>query len=376
MNLPVDQLWEPEILISEDLSTLRPRTQKLYKDWLLDLRKGRTFFGLNWNVPTAGSSSIDCHGHFDTYVFSWHVEPWQHDWIKEFCLSHPDSQVIIIGEYPLPDRYFPLPNLRVLVYHCWDVLFEEVFSHTLPARVALSDRKHRLSCLTNKPSYFKSLTLCHLLSKHNKDELIYSHNVEDWYNRSDGCRSLYLLEPEHLPRPELTNLYEYYHNVLKHQNFVLEKKLRNYRFTNYDYDNPAYDDCLVNVSNETYGQSLRGYVTMSGPFITEKTWKTLLSGTALLVQGQNNTYSYLENFGFKFDYPWSTEFDKIPGDIDRFLSFLKSLDSIFDMDQDFLCQRLEQVTTYNYQYIRSQEFFSRIKQINQTNLSKFFQHYK
>ena len=99
-------------------------------------------------------------------------------------------------------------------------------------------------------------------------------------------------------------------------------------------------------------------------------------GTALLSQGPRGVYSHLENFGFKFDYPWSTEFDQIPGDIDRFLSFLKSLDSIFDMDQDFLCQRLEQVTTYNYQYIRSQEFFSRIKQINQTNLSKFFQHYK
>jgi len=368
-NFPLDTISEPEVLISNDIKKLSDRSQLWYSEWILSLTKGKTFFGLNWNWPNVFDS--DPGGFYDTYVFSWHVEAWPHDWLKNFCETHADSQIIVIGEYAKPKKYFDLPNLKCLVYHCWGHLLQEVLNYNQSQFVDFKKRKHVLSSLVNKPSYFKALTTAHLLMKHRDKDLIFSWNIN---KRGEICPSLNFLDPEHLPSENLRPLFDFYHSELKHQTFALDD-FNDTRFSNYFSNIPAYTDCLINITNETYSQSYHNGTVLPGPFLTDKTWKPLLSGCALLSQGPRGVYSYLQKFGFVFDYSWDIGYDQRHGDIDRFNYFLKTLDNVLQMPHDYLAQTLEKATKYNYEHIRSKEFFLQVKKINQENLEEFLQSY-
>jgi hypothetical protein len=139
----------------------------------------------------------------------------------------------------------------------------------------------------------------------------------------------------------------------------------------YNCDHPAYTGCVVNLSNETYSQDAIDGMPMPGPYITEKTWKSLLGGSALMPVGRMQTYAYMENFGFCFDYPWSRSFDLIPGDIDRFVSTLSVIDAIFAIGMPELSAAVAESSRHNYYHIRSQDFLNRVCQINEEHLARF-----
>jgi hypothetical protein len=183
------------------------------------------------------------------------------------------------------------------------------------------------------------------------------------------------LDLDRQPRSELHLFVEYYHATLKNQTIKSDDWINTDRFSTYFCNHPAYIDCLMNLTNETFTQSLVKNTIMSGPFITEKTWKPLLAGTAVLSQGPCGVYQHLEQFGFKFDYPWSKSFDAIPGDIDRFLCLLKVVDDIFAMDFELLALELEPTCKFNQEHILSNDFFSTVEKINDSNLHTFMQDY-
>ena len=370
---PCDQLFDPEQIINDNLDSLSPRAKKLYTGWLLDLKKGKTFFGLNWNWPSNCFDST-INGFYDTYVFSWHVENWDHEWLKQFCETHPDSQIVVISEFPLNNNYYnyyyKIKNLKCLVHHCWDQLINEVLTNNNPAYTQTVDRTHKFSSLVNKPSYFKALITSYILQKYDTKDIILSWNIND---RKEICRSLDFLD-KNLAPVELLPLIEFYHSTLTHQKIKLDD-FNDTRFSNYYCNIPAYTDCLVNSINETYAQTSTNHKIYPGPFITEKTWKPLLSGCGMLVQGPIGIYSYLENFGFVFDYPWDRSYDTIPGDNDRFLKYLESVDTIFESDHDELAQKLSHSSRHNYDHIRGVEFTARIQELNRQYLSDFLQDY-
>jgi hypothetical protein len=65
-----------------------------------------------------------------------------------------------------------------------------------------------------------------------------------------------------------------------------------------NYKNPAYEKSAININNETDSNSWyctpQGSYTRPGPYLTEKTWKPLITGTVLLNSGQASTYKFLE----------------------------------------------------------------------------------
>jgi hypothetical protein len=368
-----DRLFDPE-RVTDSTELLSPRAKKLYQGWLFDLKKGKTFFGLNWNWPSnCFDSTID--GFYDTYVFSWHVENWDHEWLKNFCKNHPDSQIIVISEFALDINYYnyyrDIKNLKCLVHHCWDQLIDEVLTIDNPQYVSVFDRKYKFSSLVNKPSYFKTLVTAYLMSTYDLNDTILSWNIND---RQEVCHSMAFLDANISSADKIKPLIEFYHAALKNQKIKLDNFIDT-RLSNYHCNIPAYTDCLVNSINETYVQSSTNRRLFPGPFITEKTWKPLLTGCGLLAQGPKDIYSYLENFGFVFDYPWDRSYDTISGDIDRFLKYLKTVDVIFESDHNELAQKLSYSSQHNYNHIRSAEFNSRIQELNQQYLSEFLRNY-
>jgi hypothetical protein len=151
-------------------------------------------------------------------------------------------------------------------------------------------------------------------------------------------------------------------------------------FTNQPLDNlfynwPAYNDCVINCSNESVNNSFQqtpyGSHIVPGPYFTEKTWKCMLSGTALLPVGQYHSYECLSDQGFKFDYPWDCAFDQLHGDIDRISAILNCLDQIKDMPLEFLKSSTLESSQHNRDHILSGSYFKQQNLINLNNVQTF-----
>lgn len=360
-----EDIFTTELFSDQTINRLNGLSKQLYGDWIHLLSRGRTFFGLNWNWHTNMPPPS-----YDTYVFSFHVEQWNVDWLQQVCQKFSDRRIVVISEFPASDRFLKYANLKVLVHHHYGLIIQEVLHWRQPDFVPAIHRSKRLSSLTNKASFFKALTTAYLMRHAPQDEIVIS-----WVNKKDyRCPSLDFLTVQAVKNNKLHDLIDFYHTTLQHQSIVLDD-FHETRFSNYFCDIPAYTNCLVNSSNETYVRSQWHDGLNPGPFITEKTWKPLISGCALLPQGAMQTYNYLENFGFNFDYPWPRDFDNVSGDIDRFLLFLENLDLIFRLDCNDLAKKIAPACEHNYHHIRSTRFFNLIAHLNAKNLEIFLQDY-
>jgi hypothetical protein len=66
-----------------------------------------------------------------------------------------------------------------------------------------------------------------------------------------------------------------------------------------------------------------------GPFLTEKTWKTLISGCALLNSGQPGTMKFLrEAYNLPLDYSYDTSYDLETRDFDRLSGLVETIQNI------------------------------------------------
>lgn len=355
--------------LDADITQLHPNNQILYGQWLHKLKKGRTWFGLHWDWPDLNFKGIipdDC----DTYVFSWHLENWDHDWLDKFCQSHPNQQVIAIGEFQEKSQH---PNLKILVFHCWDLLISYVLETFGNNHEFKEPKKYLVSSLCNKPSFTKTLITAYLIKNYYPhDQLLVSWNIN---KRGEQCRSMQFLDTTAMSnRDSLTDLCQYYHSAMKDFKITIDDFV-DVPWNHFDFAHPAFTDSLINLTNETFAQSQKFSRIYPGPYFSEKTWKPLLAGSAVLPVGQPNVYRYLENFGLCMDYPWPREFDTTVGDLDRIEKTFDAIDWIMKASQQDDQNQIMEVNRYNYHYIRSKEFLSTIKSINAEALEKFLESY-
>jgi hypothetical protein len=351
--------------VNADLSNIHCNSRLLYGQWLHQLNRGRTWYGLHYDWPTGRPSAVP-EG-FDTYVISWHIENWDNDWLDAFCESHPNQLIVIIGEFNEVPRY---PNLKTLVHHCWYLVIPYILQLFDTNYQFKETRKYTLSSLCNKPTQLKTLVSAYLLKNFfQRDDLLLSWNAQRPYR----CPSM-----DHLDvlksRPILEPLVEYYYSAMINASITLDS-FEAVAIEHFNYTHEAFANSLINLTNETHCQSLRHDRLFPGPCVSEKTWKPLFSGTGFVPVGQPNTYRYFENFDFRMDYPWPCDFDSIPGDLTRIESVLNTIDwilggQVLDYEKDILA-----INRHNYEHIRSKQFVSTIQEINQQNLELFLKNY-
>lgn len=357
-----------ENFLNSDISRLSYNNRLLYGDWILELIDGKTFFGLHFDWPgtlESLSRPIDIPDDCDTYVFSWHIENWPHDWLEQFCQNHSNQKVIVIGEYPWKSD---IPNLKVLVHHCWHWVINYVISKFDYQYKPLSERKHKISSLCNRPSLFKTYVTAYI-SKNYTDlkDVVLSWNAGSY--DIPICESMRTMETK-IGRPILDLLHDFYEKDLRHRQITTDIFDNNPRL-HWQAHHPAYIDSIVNFTNETYAQTQKYNKQYPGPYLSEKSWKPLLAGTALVPVGMPGVYQYLENFGFEFDYPWDQTFDQVVGDLDRIEKVLELIDKIMSKNITELAEDLQPSVQHNWDHIRSQEFLSRVEKLNQANLEQF-----
>lgn len=358
-----------DVCVDADLSTLHINNQILYADVLAPLKKGHTWYGLNYSWPDHCDHDPIPEG-FDTYVFSNHDENWDSVWLDRFCQSHPNQQVVMIGEFDETPRH---PNLKILVWY-YLYLYIPYLLKTFGQGCEFSVMKrYRLSSLCNKPSYLKALTTAYLLKNHYpREDLLLSWNIN---SLNEYCRSLdYLVPDEFQGRPVLGDLCDYYHANMRDLKISLDEFVADiWHYCNFQH--PAFTDSLINLTNETWAQNQINDRKMPGPYLSEKTWKTIMGGAGLLPISQSGVYQYMENFGFCMDWPWPKDFDQVVGDLDRMEQVFPTVDWVLsDTCLDYQHQILD-VNHYNFDYIRSQRFVDIVIEKNHRSLQEFLQHY-
>jgi len=102
-----------------------------------------------------------------------------------------------------------------------------------------------------------------------------------------------------------------------------------------------------------------------GPFVTEKTWKCLLSRTAFVPVGQVHTYEWFRQLGLKFDYgELDLEFDNDAGNLTRLEKIVGLIESLRYWSAQDLYEMTLESTRHNHELVTSTRFWDICEQSN------------
>lgn len=135
------------------------------------------------------------------------------------------------------------------------------------------------------------------------------------------------------------------------------------------YNNSAYRQSALNFTQESYHYSFtateKGNFIQPGPFITEKTWKCIISSTAFISVGQCYVYRWLKSLGLEFDYgPLNLDFDEDPGNLTRLEKIVALIESLQAWSAADLYEMTRESTQHNSEYVQSKEFWQRCEDSN------------
>jgi hypothetical protein len=274
--------------------------------------------------------------------------------------SNPTSHFVVLYE-GRPGALETLDRVTHIGLHYSKGWIQAVKHHGQLSYTPLKNRNLKISCMSSRINEYKYYVTAKLLTNPQETlvrwNLTFPKRVVDWYIF------------EETGRQHRDQLLKKFKTVLEHS--VNEENFEHSPLATSIVDYPAYTNCLINSINETNSVSWDvDFGDVPGPFITEKTWKNLASGTAILFAGQYGIAEHLTKFGFQFDYPWSNEYDSVIGDLDRLELLLETCDKIFDLDIQLIRTGIQQSIDHNYQLFWSGSVEKQIDILNQELLYK------
>lgn len=345
---------------------LSHNNRMLYGDWLFDLFRDKTWAALNFNWPDQSTPVPDDR---DRYIFSWHLEAWPVDWLIAFADSHPNQEIIVISEF---DDCAVRPNICMIRYHCWHLVIPTMLARWNTGDKFRTARTKLLSCLCGKPNFYRALVFSFMDQFFSHDDRV----VVSWNATADYlCPSLGVLDVS-LPIQRLEQLRQHYfdHDLLSRQ-VVVGTDLKTFDPWDHWNSNWSAYDTWISVTNETYCRSDLHDLSITrtpGPYLSEKTWKALIQGLAIVPNGMPGTYGHLAELGFATDHPWSMQFDSVTGDLDRLDRVFDTIEWILAQDATEVIKAILPTCTHNWHHVRSNEFAKRVHDINGSSLDSFF----
>ena len=327
-------------------------------EWIKKLPNKKIYFALfqRWpkkNLPAG----------YDYYIVSFHLETVDLDWIKRQQVSSP---IVVLSDgqsYGLD-----IPGVHFLPFFYWHYQLQQM--HEWFGTKEKSTPKYKFSAVCNRISQSKVWITTKLLNVARESSLIALNswleekNVHGW--QATGNAKL----------DQLTQLFrdQYIGQEIKIDDF--DNAAHNQQRITGNPWQPLYQDCAVHFTNESFHYS--GMVedgkkyTWPGPFLTEKTLKCLLGGTAFVPVGQFETYRTLESLGFQFNYKFDTLWDSDPGNLSRAESIVTLIDDLNQFTVEQLVNKTQDSTRHNQNHILSGRFFDQFQQKNEESVAQIF----
>ena len=275
----------------------------------------------------------------DLYVLSWFFEPFGDLWFMDLYNRNPKAEFIVISDMQ-PNGLTDLDRVKFfqIIHHstwCQAVKLKNL----KPTDTNLANRKYKLSSLVARVSEFKFYVTAKL---HNAahPQTLYTWNRDFDIRDSDG----FIFEPRG---------FEYTDQLLIHKEFLRSNSVNKENFNNTPlsnscFEHPAYKESVINSVNETLSLSYTPeFGNLPTPFITEKTWKPLFAGNAILFSGQSGLKKQLESWGFRFDYVWAQGYDNSFSDNQRMEILLNQINWILEIPIPDLAKMAQHSVDHN-----------------------------
>jgi hypothetical protein len=294
--------------------------------------------------------------HHTHVIFTSCAESPRYEYLRQLAQHYDDKQFLWLADL---DRYdFPLPpNVTFLPYRHWYIrleMFQQCFQGTV---TKVKDKPHRYKF--SSLSYFRRpnrAVVTAALYTHARHSSLFTWRYLDNDRTGNQQQFIETFRNHKLFRDLDWTFFDQdwfsdQHNVATR----LQADGVNFRVRDamLDIHTPGFEQALININNETdtFGWMDNGIERYNrpGPFLTEKTWKTLITGCALLNSGQPGTMEFLRNaYHLPLDYSYDTSYDTEVRDFDRLAGLIEtirtieqsSLSDLIDANID-TCQRIQ-----------------------------------
>lgn len=275
----------------------------------------------------------------DLYVLSWFFEPFEDIWFLDLYQRNPQAQFVIISDAASNDfkKLNRVSYFQIIHHSTW---FKAIhLKNTKPTNTDLRSRKYKLSSLCSRINEFKFYITAKLHSE-KSPQTYYTWNRGFETKPSDD----YIFDPS-----------GYYHadELLTYSNFLKNNTINAEKFNNNPlsgscFDHPAFLETVINSINETQCLSQTPeFGQLPTPYITEKTWKPLFAGNAILFTGQAGLKTQLESWGFVFDYVWARDYDNSFNDNLRLEILLHQINWLLETDIQQLAKMAQPSVDHN-----------------------------
>ena len=293
---------------------------------------------------------------YNCYVISFYYEHIDEIWLQQQC-ERIQAPIILLTDWHYYDWPAP-PNVHCYTYLSLGQQAQQIIEWW-PTPVT-KDIKYKASVFCNRVTQSKMLIFTKLVETMRLENLIpvlgtwvEDKNIHHWQESGNQV----------LDNLQQTFKKQYLGKEMRFDDFASKPNIQS---TNSNPWTKAYQECALNFTNENFHYSYMQKHILPGPFISEKTLKCLIGGTAFVAVAQFDTYRVLENLGFKFDYGFDLSWDQDPGNLSRLESVVNLIDVLDGHTAQELYEMTLDSTRHNQDHVFSGAFAAQCDRYNQT----------
>lgn len=306
---------------------------------------------------------------YERYIFSWHTEYMDVDWLLRQCQRVYPRPVLCVTDWPCDAESFGVDNLVCETYVTLDRQID-ILIQNFGVPDGVSPPRFKLSSLSSRVTQYKKFITAYLLQNFTHDNMMLTwhaklRKLEDNHGHPPGWPALDGLDFSVLDQAQFVNReWDGFHPGFE-------------PIDNGNWNVPGINLCAVNCTNETwhYNRTIwngRDF-EFPGPYLTEKTLKPLIAGRAILAIGQRHSHAWLQHLGFDNNFGYDLTFDQDAGDLSRITEIFKVIDRINQASLDDLYERSRPACEYNLDWIKSGSLTNRCNILNQQTREKISQ---
>lgn len=302
---------------------------------------------------------------YDVYIASFHLEAIDIEWV-DVVSATVDAPLVVLGDatriqYPTADHVL----MRSYLY--WHRQLEQGMSWYPNIQIS-KNIVYKASAICNRVTQSKMLITTAILEELGSDGLV---KLSDWIEGKNL----------HYGQPTNNKTLDSLSDVFRAKYMGKELHIDDFSNDNHNYQKHTIDPlahylhtAAINFTNETLAYSFiqkddKQYI-YPGPFLTEKTFKCLLSNTGFVPVGQYDTYGSLQMLGLEFDFPFDISWDQDTGNLTRLESIIKLVKWFKDYDAQEIYDMVAPSTAHNFDAVWSGSFSSRCQAENDKTVNE------